>query len=159
MRVLWVKADKLVPVENGGNIRSYHLLRFLASRHELTFYSYYGGKTDPDYERELQRQLPGSVAVCTGKKELSGVARGLDYVAHLGTQAPYALAVSPMPVCDNNSRRGSENNGLTWRFAISWMQQSIFPNRSGFPASCSSITWKARYGDAMRRPRAIEPRG
>jgi len=55
MKVLWVKADKLLPVENGGNIRTYHVLRYLASRHELTFYSYYGRKTDSDYERELQR--------------------------------------------------------------------------------------------------------
>jgi len=41
MRILWVKADKLLPVQNGGNIRSYHVLRFLSARHELTFYSYY----------------------------------------------------------------------------------------------------------------------
>ncbi len=92
MRILWVKADKLLPVENGGNIRTYHVLRYLAARHELTFYSYYGGKPDAGYERELQRQLPGSVAVCTGKNELSGVARGLDYVAHLGAAAPYAVS-------------------------------------------------------------------
>ncbi|MFZ3339638.1 MAG: glycosyltransferase family 4 protein [Terriglobales bacterium] len=92
MRILWVKADKLLPVENGGNIRTYHVLRYLAARHELTFYSYYPGKPDSAYERELQRELPGSVAVCTGKSELSGMARGLDYVAHLGTAAPYAVS-------------------------------------------------------------------
>ena len=92
MKVLWVKADKLLPVENGGNIRTYHMLRYLASRHELTFYCYYGGKPDSDYERELQRLLPGSVAVCTGKKELSGVARGLDYAARLSSRAPYAVS-------------------------------------------------------------------
>jgi glycosyltransferase involved in cell wall biosynthesis len=92
MRILWVKADKLLPVENGGNIRTYHVLRYLATRHELTFYSYYAGKADAEYERELQRQLPGSVAVCTGKNELSGVARGLDYVAHVGAAAPYAVS-------------------------------------------------------------------
>ncbi|MGD0793006.1 MAG: glycosyltransferase family 4 protein [Terriglobales bacterium] len=92
MRILWVKADKLLPVQNGGNIRSYHVLRYLSARHELTFYSYYGGAPDPDYERELQRQLPGAVAVCTGKRELSGAARGLDYVAHLSAQPPYAIS-------------------------------------------------------------------
>jgi len=91
MRILWVKADKLLPVESGGNIRTYHVLRYLAARHELTFYSYYGGKPDPNYERELQRQLPGSVAVCTGKPELTGVGRGLDYLKHLGGAAPYAV--------------------------------------------------------------------
>jgi glycosyltransferase involved in cell wall biosynthesis len=92
MRILWVKADKLLPVQNGGNIRTYHVLRYLSARHELTFYSYYGGAPDPDYERELQRQLPGAVAVSTGKRELSGAARGLDYVAHLGAHPPYAVS-------------------------------------------------------------------
>ena len=92
MRILWVKADKLLPVQNGGNIRTYHVLRYLSARHELTFYSYYGGTPDPDYERELQRQLPGAVAVCTGKRELSGAARALDYLAHLGAQPPYAVS-------------------------------------------------------------------
>src|SRR5271165_5111193 len=92
MRILWVKADKLLPVQNGGNIRTYHVLRYLAARHELTFYSYYGGHRDESYERELQQRLPGSVAVCTGKRELSGVARGLDYVAHVTDRPPYAVS-------------------------------------------------------------------
>jgi polysaccharide biosynthesis protein PslH len=92
MRILWVKADKLLPVQNGGNIRTYHCLRYLSTRHELTFYSYHGGAPDPDYERDLQRQLPGAVAVCTGKRELSGAARGLDYLAHLTSQPPYAVS-------------------------------------------------------------------
>jgi len=92
MRILWVKADKLLPVQNGGNIRSYHMLRYLSARHELTFYSYYGGPPDLDYEGELQRQLPGAVAVCTGKRELTGVVRGLDYLAHLSAQPPYAVS-------------------------------------------------------------------
>ncbi|HXB99735.1 MAG TPA: glycosyltransferase [Terriglobales bacterium] len=92
MRILWVKADKLLPVQNGGNIRTYHVLRYLSERHQLTFYSYYGGAPDPGYERELQRQLPGAVAVCTGKRELSEVARGLDYLSHLGAHAPYAVS-------------------------------------------------------------------
>jgi len=92
MKILWVKADKLLPVQNGGNIRTYHVLRYLCARHELTFYSYYGGLPDPDYERELQRQLPGAMAVCTGKRVLSGAPRALDYLAHLGAPPPYAVS-------------------------------------------------------------------
>jgi glycosyltransferase involved in cell wall biosynthesis len=92
MKILWVKADKLLPVQNGGNIRTFHVLRYLSSRHELTFCSYYGGSPDREYECELQRQLPGSVAICTGKRELSGVARGLDYLLHLGAEPPYAVS-------------------------------------------------------------------
>ncbi len=92
MRILWVKADKLLPVQNGGNIRTFHVLRYLSARHELTFCSYYGGATDPGYEQELRRQLPGSVAICTGKRELTGIARGFDYLTHLATEPPYAVS-------------------------------------------------------------------
>jgi glycosyltransferase involved in cell wall biosynthesis len=92
MRILWVKADKLLPVENGGNIRTYHILRHLSSGHEVTFYSYYGGGADKAYERALREHLPGSVGVCTGKRELAGVTRGLDYLAHLNSQSPYAVS-------------------------------------------------------------------
>ncbi|MFZ1129443.1 MAG: glycosyltransferase family 4 protein [Terriglobales bacterium] len=92
MRILWVKADKLLPVQNGGNIRTYHVLRYLSARHELTFYSYYAGAPDAEYENELRRQLPGAVAVCTGKRELSGAARALDYLVHLGARPPYAVS-------------------------------------------------------------------
>jgi glycosyltransferase involved in cell wall biosynthesis len=92
MRILWVKADKLLPVQNGGNIRTFHVLRYLSERHELTFFSYYGGSPDEEYERELKHQLPGSVAVCTGKRELSGPARGVDYLLHLAAEPPYAVS-------------------------------------------------------------------
>ena len=92
MRILWVKADKLLPVQNGGNIRTYHVLRHLSARHELTFCSYYAGAADSEYELELQRQLPGAVAICTGKGELTGVTRGFDYLLHLAADPPYAVS-------------------------------------------------------------------
>ena len=92
MRIFWVKADKLLPVQNGGNIRTYHVLRYLSARHELTFCSYYAGAPDSEYELELQRLLPGAVAICTGKRELTGVARGFDYFLHLAADPPYAVS-------------------------------------------------------------------
>ena len=92
MRILWVKADKLLPVHSGGNIRTYHVLRYLSLQHELMFYSYYGGQSDRDYERELQQQFPGAVAVYTGKHERSGLGRGLDYLLHLPDAAPYSVS-------------------------------------------------------------------
>jgi len=92
MRILWVKADRLLPVHSGGNIRSYNILRQLASHHDITYFSYYGGTRDVEYERALADQLPGAVAICTEKPELSGVRRSLDYVSHLRHQAPYAVS-------------------------------------------------------------------
>ena len=60
MKILWVKAGKLLPVDTGGKIRSYNILRHLAKEHEVTLLSYYGGKRDSDYEVAIAQRLPGA---------------------------------------------------------------------------------------------------
>jgi len=92
LRILWVKAGKILPAHSGGNIRSYHILRHLASRHDLIFFSYYGGAPDAEYETELARQFPGAVCLCTGKREPSSGSRALDYLARLAKPVPYAVS-------------------------------------------------------------------
>ena len=92
MRMLWVKANKLLPVSSGGDIRSYNIARQLASRHEFTFLSYYDGQPDAAYEQDLKRHFRGAVCVCTGKAASSGLARALDYLGRLPNPAPYAVS-------------------------------------------------------------------
>ena len=92
MRILWVKAGKLLPVENGGNIRTYHIARYLASRHELTFFSYYDGARDAAYENELSAEFPGAVLVCTRKTDSVAFRRALDYLRRLPSGVPYAVS-------------------------------------------------------------------
>jgi glycosyltransferase involved in cell wall biosynthesis len=91
VRILWVKANKLLPVHSGGDIRSYHIARDLASRHSLTFFSYYDGEADPAYERLLAEQLAGAVCLSTGRLA-SRTARLLDYVKRLPSGSPYAVS-------------------------------------------------------------------
>lgn len=91
MRILWVKANKLLPVHSGGDIRSYNIARQLARRHELTFFSYYDGTKDPDYERQLCDCFPGAICIATEKSEGSFLNRGIDYVGRLASPLPYAV--------------------------------------------------------------------
>jgi polysaccharide biosynthesis protein PslH len=91
VKILWVKANRLLPVRNGGNIRSYHILRQLAARHEVTLLSYYGGTADAEYEAELGLELPGAIALCTKKQDLTGWRRDLDYFLRLSSQTPYVV--------------------------------------------------------------------
>lgn len=90
MRILWVKAGKLIPVDTGGKIRSYNILRHLASRHVLTLLSYYDGPKDDLYEEEIRRRFPGAVAVNTGRS-ISRFAQGVDYCMHIPVGRPYAV--------------------------------------------------------------------
>jgi len=92
MKILWVKANKILPVHSGGDLRSFNILRQLARREEVIFFSYYDGPADTEYEKNLQEQLPGAVCASTGRKRGSVVARGLDYLLRLPSSAPYAVS-------------------------------------------------------------------
>ena len=87
MRILWVKGGKLLPVNTGGKIRSYNLLRQLAARHEVTLLSYYDGQRDTAYESEIVEHFSRAVAVATGRPESSAI----DYLRHIFSPAPYAV--------------------------------------------------------------------
>ena len=91
MRVLWVKAGKLLPVDTGGKIRSYNLLRHLAAHHQLVLLSYYGGKHDPAYDDEIRRHFPGAEPIHDGSFQ-NGLSLYMDYARRLLSPVPYAVA-------------------------------------------------------------------
>lgn len=89
LRILWIKANKLLPLHSGGSIRSYNILRQLAVHNDVTLFSYYEGAPDAKYENELTRLFPRAVCLCTGTRFLG---RGLDYLLRFPLQPPYAVA-------------------------------------------------------------------
>lgn len=97
MKILWVKAGKLLPVDTGGKIRSYNLLRHLAARHETVLLSYYGGACDEKYEADIQKHLPGTVVINTKSTGASVVAQGFDYARRSFNSAPYAVSKFTAP--------------------------------------------------------------
>jgi sugar transferase (PEP-CTERM/EpsH1 system associated) len=54
VKILWVKVGGLVPLDSGGKIRSYHILRELSRRHDVTFFTSYAEHRD-DIHGELDR--------------------------------------------------------------------------------------------------------
>jgi glycosyltransferase involved in cell wall biosynthesis len=91
LRILWVKAGKLLPVDTGGKIRSYNILRQLARDHQVTLLSYYGGQKDSIYEGEIQRELPGAETIYTAALDGGAVTQSLDYVRRVFQAAPFAV--------------------------------------------------------------------
>lgn len=94
MKILWVKHGKLLPVDTGGKIRTYNILRHLASGHDVTLISFYSGKQTPAYEGELRQHFPNSMVISTGAPEdPDGIAKqGVHYIARLGSSVPYAVS-------------------------------------------------------------------
>ena len=101
MRVLWVKASKLLPVDTGGKIRSFNILRRLAESHELTLISYYGGPRDLDYEAALPRQFPRSHVVYTAVPDSEGFRGILDYAWRVPRLTPYSISKYTHPAVSN----------------------------------------------------------
>src|SRR3979409_882262 len=106
MRLLWVKAGKLLPVDTGGKIRSYNLLKQLATRHELALLSYYGGARDLAYEDEIVRHFPRAVPIHDGSPD-GGLAVYLDSARLLSSPAPSGVTKSP--------------SGLVTRLVTDWL--------------------------------------
>lgn len=92
MKILWVKAGKLLPVDTGGKIRSYNILRCLARDHQITLLSYYGGHRDLEYEAAIQNELPGTESIHTAAPDSNALVRGLDYLWRVPRSAPYAVS-------------------------------------------------------------------
>ena len=90
MRILWVKAGKLLPVDTGGKIRSFNILKKLARSNAVTVLSYYGGVKDPNYEAALKKDLPGAHCIHTAAPD-GGIAQAFDYLRRLPNPAPYAV--------------------------------------------------------------------
>jgi glycosyltransferase involved in cell wall biosynthesis len=101
VRVLWVKASKLLPVDTGGKIRSFNILRRLAESHELTLISYYGGQRDLDYEAALPRQFPRSHVVYTAVPDSEGFRGILDYAWRVPRLTPYSISKYTHPAVSN----------------------------------------------------------
>jgi polysaccharide biosynthesis protein PslH len=97
VKILWVKAGKLLPVDAGGKIRSFNLLRELDARSRVTLLSYYGGARDPDYERQLVAAFPDAVPVHTGAPDGGGPATAIDYAAKAWRRVPYAVSKFTSP--------------------------------------------------------------
>ena len=80
-----------MPVDTGGKIRSFNILRHLAKNHDVTLLSYYGGERDLEYEAAIGKRLPGTETIYTAAPE-GVLAQSIDYIFRLPASAPYAVA-------------------------------------------------------------------
>lgn len=112
MKILWVKPGKLLPLDSGGQLRTYNILRCLAAEHELTYLSYYGGSRDEAYEREILTHIAGTVTVHTGAPDATPVERYFDYARRVTWRAPYAVS--------------KFTHGTVQKLLVEWGQQRRF---------------------------------
>ncbi len=91
MRILWLSANLLLPLDKGGKLRTWHVMRHLAARHSITYLSF----ADPETAAE---DLEGMAEVCARlvtiprrERTKSGPRFALDVMRHLVNPVPFAV--------------------------------------------------------------------
>src|SRR3954469_15106168 len=91
MRILWLKSDLLLPLDKGGKLRTWHLMRHLARHHEITYIAFAPPDVRPDHI-EGMREVAQRVEVVTRSDPAKGSLRFYaDVVRHLTDPLPYAV--------------------------------------------------------------------
>ncbi len=98
MKILWLKSDLLLPLDKGGKLRTWHLLRHLARHHEITYLSF----ADPDQVLPDGRLAPGVDAMHEVATRVETITRSdprkgslrfyADAARHVADSLPYAVA-------------------------------------------------------------------
>lgn len=92
MKILWLNAGLLLPLDKGGKLRTWHLMRHLAQRHDISYLSF----ADPDETAgnlEGMREVASQVVTVPRSDAGKGTATFyLDAARYLLDPAPYAVA-------------------------------------------------------------------
>jgi len=97
MRILWLKSDLLLPLDKGGRLRTWHLMRHLARRHQITYLSFADRATDSDNLAGMCQVAERVVTVARRERPKGSLRFYLDVAAHLADPLPYAVATYRSP--------------------------------------------------------------
>ena len=92
MKILWLNAGLLLPLDKGGKLRSWHLMRHLAARHDITYLSFSDPRQSPaerDGMGEVCRRLETVPRVDPPKGTFRFYSDAAGYVLD---PVPYAVA-------------------------------------------------------------------
>jgi sugar transferase (PEP-CTERM/EpsH1 system associated) len=90
VRILWVKAGGLLPLDSGGKIRSFHILRELAKLHAVTFFGFHARQDNPAHA-ELNSICERVVCVPLELPAPKSAAELLQYARGTLSPDPYAI--------------------------------------------------------------------
>lgn len=96
MKILWVKAGGLVPLDSGGKIRSYNILKELARSHEVTLFTHYAEEPDDAHSqlKDLFHQVECYPLKIPPAKRF---AEAMLYARHSMSPLPYSVAKYSQP--------------------------------------------------------------
>ena len=92
MNLLWINAGLLLPLDKGGKLRTWHLMRQLARRHDISYLSFADQSTTAA-DVEGMRQVASQVVTIPRTEAAKGTARfHFEAARYLVDRVPYAIA-------------------------------------------------------------------
>jgi sugar transferase (PEP-CTERM/EpsH1 system associated) len=92
MHILWVKNELLHPLDKGGRIRTYEMLRRLRDHHRVTYVALDDGTLSSEQRERAREYCDELVVVPWRRATLGGARRLLAAAANLASDLPFALA-------------------------------------------------------------------
>lgn len=91
MRIVWLKTELLHPVDRGGRIRTYQMLRALRKEHHVTYVALDDGTSAPDAIERAQEYAHEVVRLPFSQPARRSLAFGLAMARNLASPLPYSL--------------------------------------------------------------------
>jgi polysaccharide biosynthesis protein PslH len=92
MRILWIKTELLHPIDTGGKIRTYQMLRSLVRNHDITFLCLHHGSTSSDARESANEYCMKLVTVPFRPAPKESAAFYLDLFENAFSRLPYAVS-------------------------------------------------------------------
>jgi sugar transferase (PEP-CTERM/EpsH1 system associated) len=91
MNILWVKTELLHPLDKGGRIRSFHIIKELAKKNKVTYLCYADPENEKDAVRELARYVDAVLTIPKKAREKYTFGFYLDILLSLVSPLPYTI--------------------------------------------------------------------
>ncbi len=91
MKILWLKTELLHPVDKGGKIRTFNMLRELKREHEVTYLTLDDGTASEDARERATEYCDTLVCVQHHARAKFSAGFYLDLAANLASRLPYAI--------------------------------------------------------------------
>lgn len=97
MHILWIKTELLHPVDKGGRIRTYQMLRALRERHQVTYLTLDDGSAAPDAAEKASEYADTLIRVPFRSAPKRSARFWGELAMNLGSRLPYAVAKYKSP--------------------------------------------------------------
>jgi len=91
MKILWLNSGLLLPLDKGGRLRTWHLMRHLARRHEITYVSFSDPCDVPEHREGMHEVASRLVTIPRSDSAKGTTAFYLDAGRHVIDPVPYAV--------------------------------------------------------------------